>query len=156
MRKYKTLFLAIRDERNVLRAPPRSWRLNRAEVTRDLAVLEIYRLKQRKLKNLIVSYISYHFLNFQKYSANLHFHELLRSVSSPVWFAVTYLVVMFSRAARAVWGDVIQEHFNVDSSGDMNDLASLLLRGGNEEAEMSIKTVFYRQFLPASQTVRLR
>ncbi|XP_021935018.1 methyltransferase-like protein 17, mitochondrial isoform X2 [Zootermopsis nevadensis] len=57
-------------------------------------------------------------------------------------------------AARAVWGDVIQEHFNVDSSGDMNDLASLLLRGGNEEAEMSIKTVFYRQFLPASQTLK--
>jgi len=60
---------------------------------------------------------------------------------------------LFSRAARAVWGDMIQEHFNVDSSGDMNDLASLLLRDGNEEMEMPIKGVFYRQFLPASHTV---
>jgi hypothetical protein len=54
-----------------------------------------------------------------------------------------------------VWGDLIQEYFNVDSSGDMNDLADLLLRGGSEEMEMPIKGVFYRQFLPASQTVCL-
>lgn len=64
-------------------------------------------------------------------------------------------MVVFSRAARAVWGDVIQEVFNVDSSGDMNDLSSLLLRGGSEEADMPIKGVFYRQFLPASHTVCL-
>lgn len=57
-------------------------------------------------------------------------------------------------AARTVWGDVIQEVFNVDSSGDMNDLSSLLLRGGNEEANMPIKGVFYRQFLPASHTLK--
>jgi hypothetical protein len=57
------------------------------------------------------------------------------------------------RAARSVWGVMIQEHFNVDSSGEMNDLASLLLRGGDEEAEMPIKAVFYRQFLPASHMV---
>jgi hypothetical protein len=63
--------------------------------------------------------------------------------------------MVFSRAARAVWGDLIKEYFNVDSSGDMNDLASLLLRGGSEEMEMPIKGVFYRQFLPASQTVCL-
>jgi hypothetical protein len=64
-------------------------------------------------------------------------------------------MMVFSRAARAVWGDVIQEVFNVDSSADMNDLASLLLRGGNEEAGMPIKGVFYRQFLPASHMVCL-
>jgi hypothetical protein len=64
-------------------------------------------------------------------------------------------MMVFSRAARAVWGDMIQEYFNVDSSGDMNDLASLLLRGGNEEMEIPIKGVFYRQFLPASHTVCL-
>ncbi|PNF28864.1 hypothetical protein B7P43_G04416 [Cryptotermes secundus] len=57
-------------------------------------------------------------------------------------------------AARSVWGDTIQEHFNVDSSGEMNDLASFLLRGGDEEAEMPIKAVFYRQFLPASHMLK--
>jgi hypothetical protein len=62
-------------------------------------------------------------------------------------------MMVFFRAAIAVWGDMIQEYFNVDSSGDMNDLASLLLRGGNEEMEIPIKGVFYRQFLPASHTV---
>jgi hypothetical protein len=50
---------------------------------------------------------------------------------------------------------MIQEHFNVDSSGEMNDLASFLLRGGDEEAEMPIKAVYYRQFLPASHEVCL-
>jgi hypothetical protein len=61
--------------------------------------------------------------------------------------------MVFSRAARSVWGDTIQEHFNVDSSGEMNNLASFLLRGGDEEAEMPIKAVSYRQFLPASHMV---
>jgi hypothetical protein len=62
-------------------------------------------------------------------------------------------MTVFSRAARSVWGDMIQEHFNVDSAGEMNDLASLLLRGGDKEAEMPIKAVSYRQFLPASHMV---
>ncbi|GFG29146.1 hypothetical protein Cfor_00216 [Coptotermes formosanus] len=57
-------------------------------------------------------------------------------------------------AARAVWGDLIKEVFNVDSSRDMNDLASLLLRGGSEEADMPIKGVSYRQFLPASHMLK--
>lgn len=64
-------------------------------------------------------------------------------------------MMVISRAARSVWGDTIREHFNVDSSGEMNDLASFLLRGGDEEAEMPIKAVFYRQFLPASHRVCL-
>jgi hypothetical protein len=68
--------------------------------------------------------------------------------------ACTHMVV-FYRAARAVWGDLIKEVFNVDSSRDMNDLASLLLRGGSEEADMPIKGVSYRQFLPASHMVCL-
>ncbi|XP_069698787.1 ribosome assembly protein METTL17, mitochondrial isoform X2 [Periplaneta americana] len=57
-------------------------------------------------------------------------------------------------AARSVWTECMQEHFNVDSSGHMNDLASLLLREGNEDKEMPIKGVFYRQFLPASQLLQ--
>lgn len=61
--------------------------------------------------------------------------------------------MVFSRAARSVWGDMIQEHFNVDSSGEMNDVASFLLRGGDEKAEVPIKSAFYRQFLPSSHTV---
>jgi hypothetical protein len=64
-------------------------------------------------------------------------------------------MVVCSRAAKTVWGDVIKEVFNVDSSGDMNDLASLLLRGGKEEADVPIKGVFYRQFLPATHKVCL-
>jgi hypothetical protein len=60
---------------------------------------------------------------------------------------------LFSRAARSVWGGIIQEHFNVDSSREMNDLASFLLRGGDDKAEVPIKSVSYRQFLPASHTV---
>ncbi|PSN51932.1 Methyltransferase-like protein 17 [Blattella germanica] len=57
-------------------------------------------------------------------------------------------------AARNLWGDTLREFFNVDSSSVMNDLANLLLRDGNEDKEMPMKGVFYRQFLPASQNIK--
>ncbi|KAJ9580424.1 hypothetical protein L9F63_024400 [Diploptera punctata] len=57
-------------------------------------------------------------------------------------------------AAKSTWGDSIKEYFNVDSSVAMNDLATLLLQHGNPEKELSIKKVYFRQFLPASQTLK--
>ncbi|XP_063221361.1 methyltransferase-like protein 17, mitochondrial isoform X2 [Bacillus rossius redtenbacheri] len=53
-------------------------------------------------------------------------------------------------AVRELWQDAPKEYFCVDSSVEMNDLASLLLRDGQETKEMPFKGVFYRQFLPAS------
>lgn len=41
----------------------------------------------------------------------------------------------------------------MDSSAEMNTLADLLLRDGDPDKEMALKGVFFRQFLPASQTV---
>lgn len=51
-------------------------------------------------------------------------------------------------AASNFWGDSIYEYFNVDSCREMNDLSDLILRNGNENEQMSLKNVFYRQFLP--------
>lgn len=62
-------------------------------------------------------------------------------------------IVLYCRAASALWADSLFEYFNVDTSASMNDLASLVLKDGKEENEIPLKGVFYRQFLPASQTV---
>nr|CAD7261569.1 unnamed protein product [Timema shepardi] len=59
-----------------------------------------------------------------------------------------------SRAAREVWGNSLHEYFNVDCCAEMNNLASLLLRDGKEDKEMPLKGVFYRQFLPASHSLK--
>nr|CAD7400929.1 unnamed protein product [Timema poppensis] len=57
-------------------------------------------------------------------------------------------------AAREVWGNSLHEYFNVDCCAEMNNLASLLLRDGKEDKEMPLKGVFYRQFLPASHSLK--
>lgn len=56
-------------------------------------------------------------------------------------------------AASELWKSALHEYFLVDESRDMNDLSELILRGGNESKNMSLKNVFYRQFLPASSEV---
>ncbi|CAD6997656.1 methyltransferase-like protein 17, mitochondrial [Ceratitis capitata] len=55
-------------------------------------------------------------------------------------------------AASNFWKDSIFEYYNVDSSRSMNDLSELILREGNENQQMSLRNVFYRQFLPAMET----
>ncbi|XP_063700623.1 methyltransferase-like protein 17, mitochondrial [Culicoides brevitarsis] len=55
-------------------------------------------------------------------------------------------------AASNYWKNTIYEYFNVDSSGPMNDLAELILKGGDENKKISLKNVFYRQFLGAPTT----
>lgn len=52
-------------------------------------------------------------------------------------------------AAASFWKDSIFEYFNVDSSAHMNDLAELVLKGGEENKQMALKNVYYRQFLGA-------
>jgi ribosomal protein RSM22 (predicted rRNA methylase) len=52
-------------------------------------------------------------------------------------------------AAAEMWKQSIYEYYCVDSSKYMNDLADLLLRDGNVNKNMSLKNVYYRQFLPA-------
>ncbi|CAH1985197.1 unnamed protein product [Acanthoscelides obtectus] len=56
-----------------------------------------------------------------------------------------------SWAANTYWKNSIFEYYNVDTSRDMNDLAQLLLQGGTSTGVMP-KGVFFRQFLPASNT----
>lgn len=55
-------------------------------------------------------------------------------------------------AASSVWSESIFEFLNVDSSKEMNELSNLIMRDGNENQQPVLKNVFYRQFLPASQT----
>lgn len=55
-------------------------------------------------------------------------------------------------AATSIWKDSIFEILNIDSSREMNDLSDLILRDGNENQQQILKNVFYRQFLPASDT----
>lgn len=56
-------------------------------------------------------------------------------------------------AASEIWKNSIFEYFSVDSSGEMNDLAELILREGDMNKNMTLKNVYYRQFLPASTEV---
>lgn len=58
-------------------------------------------------------------------------------------------------AASQLWKNTLYEYFLVDESSDMNDLSELILRDGNENKNMMLKNVFYRQFLPASDEVNL-
>lgn len=58
-------------------------------------------------------------------------------------------------AASELWKSTLYEYFLVDESRDMNDLSELILRDGNESKCMSVKNIFYRQFLPASNEVGL-
>lgn len=56
-------------------------------------------------------------------------------------------------AASHLWKHSIYEYYLVDASRDMNDLADLLLRDGDENKEMALRNVNFRQFLPASYDV---
>ncbi|XP_065223108.1 methyltransferase-like protein 17, mitochondrial [Planococcus citri] len=49
--------------------------------------------------------------------------------------------------ARKYWAESLQEYFCVDSSGEMNELAKLLLKGGDETVPLPISGLYYRQFL---------
>ncbi|XP_053685073.1 methyltransferase-like protein 17, mitochondrial [Sabethes cyaneus] len=53
-------------------------------------------------------------------------------------------------AAANLWKENIFEYVSIDASAEMNDLAELILRGGDSNKTMSLRNVFYRQFLPAS------
>ncbi|XP_030377005.1 methyltransferase-like protein 17, mitochondrial [Scaptodrosophila lebanonensis] len=55
-------------------------------------------------------------------------------------------------AASSIWRDSIYEYYNVDSSRHMNELSELILCDGQENKQISVKNVFYRQFLPAIDT----
>lgn len=57
--------------------------------------------------------------------------------------------------ARKYWENSLSEYYNVDVSPDMNEIARQMLTGGNTDpnAELPIKTVYYRQFLPARADV---
>lgn len=56
-------------------------------------------------------------------------------------------------AASNLWKDSIFEYFLVDSSRNMNDLADLILRDGEENKQMELRNVNFRQFFPASAEV---
>lgn len=56
-------------------------------------------------------------------------------------------------AASNLWKDSIFEYFLVDSSRSMNDLADLILRDGEENKQLELRNVNFRQFLPASVEV---
>lgn len=56
-------------------------------------------------------------------------------------------------AASKLWKDSIYEYFLVDSSRDMNDLADLILRDGEENKQLELRNVNFRQFFPASVEV---
>ncbi|KAF8795141.1 Methyltransferase-like protein 17 [Argiope bruennichi] len=56
-------------------------------------------------------------------------------------------------ASRAVWEQSLNEYFCVDSSSSMNDIAQDLLIDENT-GKSSIKNIFFRQFLPASDNIK--
>uniref|UniRef100_A0A1B6D0H8 Methyltransferase-like protein 17, mitochondrial n=2 Tax=Clastoptera arizonana TaxID=38151 RepID=A0A1B6D0H8_9HEMI len=53
-----------------------------------------------------------------------------------------------SWVAKNLWNDTIKEFFCVDSSSDMNNFASLILREGKTDTPVP-SNVYYRQFLPS-------
>lgn len=59
-------------------------------------------------------------------------------------------------AASEIWKESLYEYFLVDECADMNDLSELILRDGNGNKNMTLRNVFYRQFLPASDEVNIQ
>lgn len=55
-------------------------------------------------------------------------------------------------AVSSLWKESIFEYLNVDSSREMNDLSDLIMRDGNENQQQRLRNVYYRQFLPGSET----
>lgn len=58
-------------------------------------------------------------------------------------------------AASQLWGKSLYEYFLVDSSREMNNLSDLILRNGDANKSLSLKTIYHRQFLPVSTDVIL-
>ncbi|XP_060644932.1 methyltransferase-like protein 17, mitochondrial [Drosophila nasuta] len=54
--------------------------------------------------------------------------------------------------ASELWRDSIFEYYNVDRSREMNELSELILQQGQENKQIGLRNVFYRQFLPAIDT----
>lgn len=54
--------------------------------------------------------------------------------------------------ASELWRDSIFEYYNVDKSREMNELSELILQQGQENKQVELRNVFYRQFLPALDT----
>lgn len=54
--------------------------------------------------------------------------------------------------ASELWRDQIFEYYNVDRSREMNEISELILRDGHENKQISLRNVYYRQFLPAIET----
>lgn len=59
-------------------------------------------------------------------------------------------------AAAQLWKKSLVEYFLVDSSREMNDLSELILRDGVETKNITLRNVFYRQFLPVSDEVQAK
>lgn len=57
-------------------------------------------------------------------------------------------------AANEAWPQIITENFNVDLSEPFNEIARLLLQGGDEKQPQLYNNVFFRQFLPVTHTVK--
>uniref|UniRef100_T1JKY4 Methyltransferase-like protein 17, mitochondrial n=1 Tax=Strigamia maritima TaxID=126957 RepID=T1JKY4_STRMM len=57
-------------------------------------------------------------------------------------------------AVNELWEKSLGECYNVDISNEMNELAQLLLQGGNEGKKMMLKKVYFRQYLPATNVVK--
>lgn len=54
--------------------------------------------------------------------------------------------------ASELWRESIFEYYNVDRSREMNELSELILQHGQENKQVELRNVFYRQFLPAIDT----
>lgn len=58
-------------------------------------------------------------------------------------------------AVTDVWDKKnVFEYFVCDASKDMNDLSELVLRGGDDNKDLSYKNINYRQFLPAGNELK--
>ncbi|XP_044730622.1 methyltransferase-like protein 17, mitochondrial [Chrysoperla carnea] len=55
-------------------------------------------------------------------------------------------------AAKLLWEKSLYEYFCVDISSCMNDLADILLKNGYANKPSTVRGLFHRQFLPASNT----
>ncbi|KAL5019644.1 hypothetical protein ScPMuIL_002536 [Solemya velum] len=55
-------------------------------------------------------------------------------------------------AANAIWDKLVVEHYCVDPSGDMNSIARLLLQDGDNQKDMHVPGVYFRQFQPSADT----
>lgn len=52
-------------------------------------------------------------------------------------------------AVNELWGKNVKEYYCVDTSSDMNTIARLLLQDADENKNMHIKNVYFRQFEPS-------